>query len=318
MSAQHLPGGIDVAADLGLKGVERRELLFRAELLDELHLDLGAVKVAGEINEMHFEAGNADAILDGGAEAEVEDGEAIRIAESHAGGVDPVGREFEVGDVDVRGREPERATELPAVGDCAGEGVGAPEEFGDIAESAFAEGGTDAGGRDTIVADVDGGGLVGDEVEFAAEFPKQGDVAGTAVAELEAAADGDRAKAPEARSELADETVAVDLGHLAGEVDREDGVDAERTEGPEALGERLEQSRGPLGQDDGEWVRIKGHDDRLGAEGAGIEDGVTDDVLVTQVDAIEHPERETNPAGRMAEIRWVTEEAHAGTATRTA
>jgi hypothetical protein len=45
---------------------------------------------------------------------------------------------------------------------------------------------------------------------------------------------------------------------------------------------------------------------------------VTDDMLVTQVDAIEHPERETNPAGRMAEIRWVTEEAHAGTATRTA
>lgn len=318
MSAQHLPGGIDVAADLGLESVEGGEFLFRAELLDELHLDLGTVEVAVEIEEMHFEAGNADTVLEGGAEAEVEDGQRVGVPETDAGGVDPVGREFEVGDVDVGGGKAEGAPELAAVDDGTGEGVGASEEFGDVAESALAEGGADAGGRDAIVADVDGGGLVGDEVEFAAEFPEQGDVAGTTVTELEAAADGDRPEAPEARGELSDETVAIDLSHFAGEVDRENGIDAERTEGPEALGKRLEQAGSALGQDDGERVRIKGHDDRFGAEGAGVEDGVTDDMLVTQVDAIEHPEREANPAGRMAEIRWVTEEAHAGTATRTA
>jgi hypothetical protein len=318
MSAQREAGGIDVEADLGLKGVERRELLFRPELLDELHLDFGAVQVAAEVEEMDFEAGNGTAGVDGGAEAEVEDGEVIRVTETDAGRVDAVGRKFEVGEVDVGGREPEGATELPAVGDGPGEGIGAAKEFGDIGQIAVAEGCADAGRRDAFVADVDGGGLVGDEAEFASEFAQEGDVAGPTVAELEAAADGDRAQAAEAGSELADEAVAIDLGQFPGEVDREDGIDAEGAEGPEALGERLQQARGAVGEDDGERVRIEGHDHRTRAEGAGVEDGVSDDVLVTQVNAVEHPQREANACAGAAEFGWITEETHAAGATRTA
>jgi hypothetical protein len=318
MSAQREARGIDVEADLGLKGVDGRELLFRPELLDELHFDLRTIEVAAEVEEMDFEAGNGTAGVDGGTEAEVEDGEVIGVTETDAGCVDAVGRKFEVGDVDVGGREAEGATELAAVGDGAGEGIGAAEEFGDVAEVAFAEGGSDAGRRDAFVADVDGGGLVGDKVDFAAEFAEQGDVAGAAVAELESVADGDRAQAAEAGGELADEALAIDLGQFPREVDGEDGVDAEGAEGPEALGYRLEQARGPVGEDDGERVRIEGHDHRACTEGSGVENGVADDVLVTQVNAVEHPQREADACTGAAEFGWITEETHAAGATRTA
>lgn len=318
MSAQRETGGIDVESDLGLQGVEGRELLFGAQLLDELHLDFRAVQVTAEVEEMDFEPGNGPAGVDGGAQAEVEDGEVIGVAEPDAGRVDAVGREFEVGDVDVGRREAEGATELPTVGDGAGEGVGAAEEFSDVCEIAFAEGGADAGGRDPFVADVDGSGLVGDEAELTAEFAQEGDVAGAAVAELESVADGDRAQAAEAGSELADEAVAIDLGQFPGETDGKDGVDTEGAEGAEALGYRLEQARGAVGKDDGERVWIESHDDRAGAEGAGVEDGVADDVLVTQVNAVEHPQREANACAGAAEFGWITEETHAAGATRTA
>ncbi len=318
MSAQRESGGIDVESDLGLECVERRELLFRPELLDELHLDLGAVEVAAEVEEVDFEAGNGTAGVDGGAEAEVEDGEVIGVAEPDAGGVDAVGREFEVGDVDVGSREAQGATKLAAVRDGAGQGVWAAEELGDVGEVALAEGGSDAGGGDAFVADVDGGGLVGDKVEFASEIAQEGDVAGAAVAELEPVADGYRAQAAEAGRELADEAIAVDLGQFPGEVDGKDGVDAEGAEGAETLGYRLEQAWGAVGEDDGERVGIEGHDHRTRAKGPGVKDGMTDDVLVTQMNAIEHPQREAYACAGASEIGWITEETHAAGATRTA
>jgi hypothetical protein len=63
-------------------------------------------------------------------------------------------------------------------------------------------------------------------------------------------------------------------------------------------------------------VGVEGGDDGAGVESAGVEDGLTDDVLMAEMDAIEHAEGEANASGWSTEIRGMGEGAHAGSVGR--
>lgn len=302
--------------NLGPQGVDGVEALFGSDETDKFDLDFPAVEVGGMVEEMDFEERAGMGGIDGGPETEVEDGgvggEGVGWIDADAGGIDTQRGEFESGDGDVGGGEAELPAELPARDDFAGDGVGATEEFGYGSEPAFAEIGPDAGAGDAFGSDVDGGDGVGGEAEFVSEGFQQGDIAGTLVPEMESLADGDAAEPAEVAGERADEMLSGNAAQFSGEGNDQGGIDAEGGQGAEALGDGLKQAWCAVRGDDMERMGVEGGDDGPGVEGACVEEGLSDHMLVAEVDAIEHAEGHANAGGRTTEVLGMGEGAHAG------
>jgi hypothetical protein len=160
---------------------------------------------------------------------------------------------------------------------------------------------------------------MGHETQITSQGAEQGNVAGTLVPEVKTLPDGDAADAAEAGGQVAYEGGTVDRSQFRRERDGQGGVDSQGAKGAESLGQGLEETRGALGKNNAEWVRMEGDDDGPGTQRPGVENGLTDDVLVSQMDAIEHAQGDADTPEGTTEISGIAEGAHVvWTVTRTA
>jgi hypothetical protein len=306
-SGENGAGGGDVEGDLFLEGVEGGEGLFGADFLDKNDFEFPAVKVALEVEKVEFQVELGFGVLAGGAETEVENGAVEIAAGQDMGGVNAVGREDEIGDVEIGRGEAEFASELIAGDDGAGKGVGASEHLTGEMEPALLDGSADAGAADDFAVERDRGEAVNDKLEFGSEFLEEGDVPGAFVPEGKAAADTNAMDVREVTGEVADEVVGLNPAERKVEMKKQDGIDPEGINDAKFLREGIDEGRRAMGSDDFGGVPVEGDDDGAAVVLSGVGYGLADDLLVAEMDAIEHTDGEGNAARFRGKFSWVAD-----------
>ena len=120
---------VDVAGDLRLERIEGLELRLVAQLVHEIDIDMPAVDVAIEIQQVDFQH-RLHACVHGRAHADVGGArQRLRVDARNGDGKYAGQRQALAPDLDVGRRKADGAAELPAVHDAAGDDEGAPQQF---------------------------------------------------------------------------------------------------------------------------------------------------------------------------------------------
>lgn len=277
----------DVGADLGLERLDVGELLFATEFLDEGDFDVLTVEVAGEIEEVDFDEAAGRGVLEGGTKADVDDGNAL----SDAGGIDTIGREDFVVEVQVRGGETERASALVAGFDGAKQAERSAEHGGGAVEASVQYVRADGRGTDHLtVGGVDGGNFVDGVAEAGGVAFHEGGVAGAIVSEMETGADADLPDT--VCGKLFQECLRRNVGKFTSEWQDERDIHTKFLDEREFVWRGGEQRRRFVGMEDSHGMWIEGENNR----------GVGDDALVAEVDAVEYADGNVERAVQRGEF----------------
>ena len=295
---------------MGAQGGEIGEGEFVAEFFDEGEFQFGAVEVAGVIEEVGFDVDLRRGLGAGGAEADVEGGEVGGLAGVGEDGIDAVGGEDEAAGVEVGGGKSKLAADLVAGNDGAGEGVGAAEHLAGGIEVPGADGFPDAGAADGLAVEGDGGEVVNGEMEFGSQTVEERDVAPALMSKGELRPHADAVDVAAVADEGADEVLGGLFAEGAVEVEEEGGVQAEGFDGAEFLGQGVEERRDASGGDDGGGMGVEGDDDGERAVLAGVHQGLPEDLLVAEVDAIKRANGDADAARRGGKFAGAVEKFH--------
>ena len=134
------------------------------------------------------------------------------------------------------------------------------------------------------------------EAKLGAEFTEQRHVAAAFVAEDEVRADADALKLSKVARQTADECFARLLAEGLVEFDDQRRIRTERGNGADLLRLRIDLRREMIRRDDGGRMSIKRDNQREAAVLMRVGDGLPDDLLVAEVHAVEHANREANLA----------------------
>jgi hypothetical protein len=277
----------DVGADLGLERFNAGELLFAAEFLDEGDLNVLAVKVTGEIEDVNFDEATGGGVLEGGTKADVDDGKAL----PDTGGIHAVGREDFVVKVQVCGRETDGGAAVVAGFDSAVQGKRAAEHGGGAVKACVKDVLADGRGTDHFtVSGVDDGNLGNGVAESRSVTFHERCVAGAVVSEVKTGADTNLADTM--GGEFFEEGFGRRDGEFTGEWEDERDVHAELFDKREFVRRRGKQWRRFVGMEDAHWMRVEGKDSGCGS----------DDALVAEVDAIEDADGDVEGAIQRGEF----------------
>src|SRR5882724_8506986 len=286
----------DVAGDLFFEGVEGGELLFVAQFIHEVDFDFLAVKVGIEIEEVSFDAKLWIGGIDGGAAADVDDG-AVRVALAlNAGEVNPIGRQDEAGDVEIGGGKSEFAAELITFYDGTRQRIGTSQHLAGGIEVAGADGFADAGAADGLAIEGNRRHSMHGEVEFFTKGFQEADIATPFVAEGEVASHAKALELAEVARKAADEGFAGLFAERAVKMNQQQRIGGKGADDAQFLGERIDQRGDAIGRDDGVGVAVESDHEGDGFVLDGVGDGLADDLLVPQVDAVEEADGETDLA----------------------
>jgi len=217
--------------------------------------------------------------------------------------VDPTGRQHQTGDVEVRRGESELAAEHVAPDDPAGDGVGAPQHLaGDVKislDDAFAK----ARAADGFSIQRDGRHAVDGKTQFRAEFLEEGDVAAAAMAKHEISPNANALDGAKLIRQDPDECFAGLSAEVLVEVNQQERLRAEAANRPDFLWQRIDERGHASWSHNGIGMLVKGDDHGGGVMLASIGNGLANDLLVAEVDAIKEPEGKAHsPAG--FELSW--------------
>ncbi len=301
---KELAGAFHVLADLVAKGVEGRKLEFGPELEHETDFDGGAAEVGGGVEEMDFEAHLGFGLLEGGAEAEVDDGGLLLIRGERPGGIDAVRREDTSREEQIGGGEAKLPTELVPRDDGAAEAIGTAEQTAAAGQVALAHELPNAGAADRGAVEGDGRDGVDLEAEFAPERLEELDIPGALMAEVESFADAEAGERSEVLRQESNEGIGGLLPEVVGELEDEGGVEPQAGEGVQSLGEGIDEGRGAMRGDDGVWVPVEGDGDGVTVSGPGVREGLLEDALVAQVHPVEHADGGADGLASSVEFLW--------------
>jgi hypothetical protein len=183
---------------------------------------------------------------------------------------------------------------LIAAQHTAGERVRAPEQFGHVTEPALPQRRAHPGAAHDLGPDVDRRHGMDCEAEFAAQRAEERHIAAALVAEVKPLADGEAAQPAKTGHQVTDELLAGPLAEGGVEPQHQRGIDTELGDRGEPLAQGLEQSRSLVRMEHMERVRIEGGHHRARPQRPGVEQRLTDDVLMAEVDAVEHAQRQTH------------------------
>lgn len=301
----------DVQGDLIAKVGEGRELHFVTKFIHEGQFEFLAVEIGLEINQVGLDAELRGRVLESRTVTDVEDGAMDFAARLGMNCINTGRGEGEAGDIKVGGRETELAAKAIALKDGAGERIGATQHLAGGIEIAATNGFADAGAADGFAIEGDGGEGVNSEFQFPAELLEQLDVAAAFMAEDEIGADAEALDTFEIAGEAADEGFTRLLAEGFIEVNQEENVRAQSFDGAQFLGQGIDEGRDAVWGDDGARVAIKSEDEGEGFVRAGVGDGLANDLLVAQMDAVEEADGEAGFA-RRTEFVGGANEAHEG------
>ncbi len=247
---------------------------------------------------------------EGGAQANVHRGAMDATSHSGVGGVDAVRGQHEPGDWEIRGGETEFAAAGVAMDYLAGERVRSAKHLPGGVEIATANGLTDAGATDRFTVQGHRAKAMNGEAQFDAKFFEQRDVPAPLVAEDEVAADAEAGDPNEIVCKLADEFFGGLFAEGFVEVEEQGGVCIKCGDGTEFLRDGLQQWREMLRSDDGVGMSVEGDNDGEAFVLTSVGDGLADDLLVAEVDAVKHTDGEGDFARASIEFVGVPEDFH--------
>ncbi len=270
---------------MSASGVEKRRSSRRAR--DELHAEGVAEKVdARRSEEVDLDLPPAG-VLEGGADADAGDGGA-ELAHTRPAGVDAIGRGGFLGrQIEVSGGETERTPTVIAGDDGPRDLVPAPEEVAGGVDAARGDEFANVGAADDAVTDGDVGHRADLESEFRGEPAKQISSALAPGAEAPAFADDEAAGVELSGENLPREVGGRSLGERTIEGGNNHETDAELSQQGEFLNGGAKQRRRAAGGDDGIGMGVEGEYRGEAAAQRGHADGLGDDCLMPDVDAVE-------------------------------
>src|SRR5208282_6937039 len=171
---------------------------------------------------------------------------------------------------------------------AAGNRVRPSEHLARGIKIAGANGLANARAADDLTVEGHGGQSMNGETEFAAEFFEQRDVAATFVAENKIRADTEALDLSEVARQTANEIFARLSAEFFVEMNQQQRVRAQRFNRAQFLRQRINQRRHPLRRNDGVRVPVKRNYQRNGIVLVRIGDGLADDLLMAEMDAVEN------------------------------
>lgn len=253
-----------------------------------------AIKNAREIEEVDLDAELRRWLVQGRAMADIQDRAMSLAGDRGVGGVNSIRRQGETGGVEIGGGESEFASEFVACDNFCREGVRAAEHLARAIEVACAKDFADARAADDLAIERNGRDAMHGEVQFAAERSQKSNVAAAFVAEHKIRTDTDGLNGSQIAGELADEGFTGLLAERAIEAQQEQRVRPERLNRAELLRLRIDEWWHFFRRDNGAGVLIEGDDKGKATMLAGVGDGLPDDLLVTEMDAVEHADGEAD------------------------
>ena len=130
------------------------------------------------------------------------------------------------------------------------------------------------------------------------------------MAKLKAVAYTNATDPPGFAGELFDERRTGQLREGGVEFQHERRIDAHRFHGRQSRRKRLEEQGSPIRTEHGERMGIEGDRGSGGTVGGGVQEGRANHVLMTQVHAVKHPEREAPPPGARRQLMGMTDNDH--------
>ena len=148
------------------------------------------------------------------------------------------------------------------------------------------------------------------KVEFCAECLEQRNIATAFATENKIRSHANAVNAAKITREATDELLAGLLAERFVERNFQQRVCTERFDGAEFLRSRINEWRDAIRRDDGVWMAIKRDDDGERVVLSRVGDGLTNDLLMAKVNAVEHTDGEAGFAAACGEIGCGVNDGH--------
>lgn len=270
------------------QGVEARERAFVPKTVREDKFEIVSVEIDLSIQEVGLDTQHLVGGVDRRAASDVDNRVRHVAGPAGPGRVDARGRQYQAGDIEIRGRETEPPGASVPNDNASAQRVGPSQHAVGCVEVAVADGLADAGAADGLTVLEAGGQSAGGKTETSFDLVEQGDGAGASIPELEVLADMNAGQASEALDKQGDELLTGQAAEGRIEFNDPRGVEPEMIERVEALSEGLDEAGRAFGIDDGKRMAIERDGDGRCAELFGVLLEVLEDGLVAEVNAVEH------------------------------
>lgn len=148
------------------------------------------------------------------------------------------------------------------------------------------------------------------EFQFLAEHFQEGNISGSAMSEGEGASYADRVDMAEIADQVSDESFAGLLAEGMIKLNEEGGVHAQRGDHAQFLGQGIDERGSSLWSDDGGWMPIKRDGRGYRAVLMRIGDGLANDLLMAEVDAVEDADGDADFSRGGGQVSGVMNQAH--------
>ena len=300
----------NIARDLLLERIERREFLFVAKAGDERDFKFLFVKVAGEIKQMRFDAQFRRRIRQCGTMADIQHGPMGLAGPVDMHGINPERRQTEAAHVQVRGGEAKLVPELVSADDRTIQRIRAAKHLAGGVELPGADGLADARAADRLAIERDRSLTVDGKVQFLSQRLEQRDIAAAFVAKGKIAADANTVETAKIPDETADKLFAGQPAERFVEADQQRGLRTQRGDGAQFLRQSVNRWRHASGRDDCVGVVVEREHDRRSLVLGGIGERLADDLLVAQMHSIEHSDGDAHAMRRTREVGGGIDEVH--------
>src|SRR5687767_9140868 len=149
-----------------------------------------------------------------------------------------------------------------------------------------------------------------DEFQLLAKLSQQRDITPPLMAKGESAADTDAIDIFEIAGEITDELIGGDFAEGAVESNQPGGMCSHRVQDTKLLRERINQERRFRGGDNRVGMPVESDRDCEAFVLAGIGDGLADDLLMSEVNAVENADCHTDFAGAWIQFAGAMDQLH--------
>jgi hypothetical protein len=300
----------DVPGDLIAEVREGRESFLIPKLLEKNELDLLVVQIAREVEQVGFDAELWLRAFQSWTRTDVDDCAMEATRKLNLGSIDPGRWQHQAGDLEVGGGKPELSAKLISWDNVPEYGIRPTKHLAGNVKIAPGDSLANASAADRFAVQSDGRKSVDREAEFCTELAQQLHVTATFVPEGEIRADANAPERAGSERKGANEFFPASLTELLVEVNEQGDLHAERLEDSKLLSQRIDERWRTVRRDDGVGVAVKGDDQSdcfvLPSDGSGL----TNDLLMAQVNAIEETDRQAHSALVRAEFAWGVDDSH--------
>jgi hypothetical protein len=209
--------------------------------------------------------------------------------------IDAVGRQKQAGNIEVGCGKTKLSAQAVALDHRTAERVGAAEHLSGKVEVSDSDCLPDARATDRLTIQRDGSHAVNSEVQFFAQPFQQRHIASAFVAENKVFSHTKALNPAGLSRQTANEFLACLPAEWLVKMNQQQRIRTERFNGTQLLRQRIDQQRNTVGRDNSIGMAIKGHHQRQPFMLPGIGNGLPDDLLMTEMHAVEDTDGNADP-----------------------